>query len=569
MQYVKTMNQEPEGETSQHAIPRPWRAAFPDVADWETPIVAGTIPGLLDRAVAQYGNDPAIEFRDRQISFRTLATQADRLAAGLLAAGLGKGQSIALYLPNTPWHPVAFFGVARTGVRIVHLSPLDAPRELAYKLADSGARTLITTNLPGLLPAALGLLEKGAVDRVLVGEDARWGPAEALPVPWSDRVQPPPEAAPSGNWPALTPDDLCVLQYTGGTTGLPKGAMLSHGNLTAAVEIYRNWHEGGPEDATLRHRVIAVLPLFHIYALTVVLLSSVARGHELLLRQRFDVATTLGDIGKKRATYFPGVPTMWIALANHPDAQRCDFSSLRQCGSGGAPMPFDVEQRVTKLVGQRLGGGWGMTETSPAGTRIPRGAAPQPGLIGIPLPGIELIVVDRNDPGRRLAPGEIGELAIRGPNVFKSYWNRPGETAAVFHDGFFLTGDIGVMDDHGQFRLLDRKKNMIISGGFNVYPAQVESAIYEHPSVAEVIVIGVPDAYRGEAGKAFVSLRPGAAPFTLDDLKAFLADRLGRHEIPSALEIREGLPRSPAGKLLAQALRDEESARHAPRPATA
>ncbi len=562
MRYLWAMGQEHAGETSGHAVPRPWRSAFPDIADWDAPIETGTIPALLERSAAQFGEASAIEFRDRTISFRGLAASAEALAAGLLRIGIGKGQSVALYLPNTPWHPVAFFAVARTGARVVHLSPLDAPRELAHKLADSGARTLITTDLPGLLPAALALLEQGTVDRVLVGEDARWGPSPtAPPAPWSERVLRVPQAAPPSDWPVLTPQDICVLQYTGGTTGMPKGAMLSHGNLTAAVSIYRNWRQGALAEPTQPHRVIAVLPLFHIYALTVVLLGAVARGWELLLRPRFDVATTLADISEKRATYFPGVPTMWIALANHPDAQHCDFSSLRECGSGGAPMPFDVEQRVTRLIGRRLGGGWGMTETSPAGTRIPFNAAPAPGLIGIPLPGIDLIVVDRDDPARMLPPGEVGELAIRGPNVFVGYWNRPEETAAAFHDGFFLTGDIGMMDAHGLFRLLDRKKNMIISGGFNVYPTMIESAIYEHPSVAEVIVIGVRDEYRGQAAKAFVSLRPGAVPLTLDDLRAFLADKLGRHELPAALELREKLPRSPAGKLLAQTLRDEEAAK--------
>jgi long-chain acyl-CoA synthetase len=555
MRYERNM------ETS-GATHRPWRAAFPEAADWDAPIATGTIPALLDRTAAAGGDRPAIEFRERRIDFRSFAAAVDRLAAGLLRTGVGKGQSVALYLPNTPWHPVAFFALARTGARIVHLSALDAPRELAHKLSDSGARTLITTNLPGLLPAALALLDQGAVARVLVGEDEVWGnsPAAPLPVPWGANVQRLPEAAPPSSWPAVTPDDLCVLQYTGGTTGLPKGAMLSHGNLTAAVSMYRNWRDRRDVDGG-RERVIAVLPLFHIYALTTVLLRGVAEGNELLLRTRFDVPTVLDDISRKRATMFPGVPTMWIALANHPDAASCDFSSLRYCGSGGAPMPFEVEQRVARLIGRRLSGGWGMTETSPAGTRIPDEAPPIPGLIGIPLPGIDLIVVDRDNPARVLPPGEVGELAIRGPNVFRGYWNRPEETRAAFHDGFFLTGDIGAMDARGLFRLLDRKKNMIISGGFNVYPAVIESAIYEHPSVAEVIVIGVPDDYRGEAAKAFVTLRPGAPVLTLDALREFLADRLGRHELPAALEIRESLPRSPAGKLLAQVLREEERAR--------
>jgi long-chain acyl-CoA synthetase len=543
------------------AASQPWRAAYPDAADWDAPIATGTVNELLDRTAAARGAQPAIEFRERRISYAALAAASDRLAAGLLAEGIGRDSAIGLYLPNTPWHPVSFFAVARIGARVVHLSTLDAPREIAFKLQDSGARVLITTNLPGLLPVALTLLEQGTVERVLVGDDAWWGPSPVTPLPvqWSERVRPLPEAPPA-TWPAVSAEDVCAVQYTGGTTGLPKGALLSHGNLTAAVSIYRHWR--GPVSAERgAHRVIAVLPLFHIYALTTVLLRSVADGNEMLLRARFDVATTLADIAEKRATVFPGVPTMWIALANHPAAQSCDFSSLRMCGSGGAPMPLDVEQRVGRLIGQRLLGGWGMTETSPAGTHIPTDAPPIPGLIGIPLPGIDLIVVDRDNPARLLSPDEVGELAIRGPNVFNGYWNRPQENAAAFHNGYFLTGDIGAMDARGMFRLLDRKKNMIISGGFNVYPAVIENAIYEHPSVAEVIVIGVPDAYRGESAKAFVALRPGAPPLTLEELQRFLAERVGKHEMPTALELRDALPRSPAGKLLAKALRDEERAK--------
>ncbi len=545
--------------------PRPWRIAFPDAADWTAPVEQGTVPALLDRAAASYADRPAIEFRDRHITYRALADAADGLAAGLLEAGIGRGDAIALYLPNTPWHPVAFFGAARTGARLVHLSALDAPRELAFKLRDSGARTLITTNLPGLLPSALALLEQGAVDRVLVGDDAVWGPGAVAPLPvdFTGPVAALPRASPPPHWPVLSPADLCLLQYTGGTTGAPKAAMLTHGNLTAAVSIYRNWSSGRQTAESPPHRVITVLPLFHIYALTTLLLRQLADGNELLLRTRFDAATLIDDIARKRATVFAGVPTMWIALVNHPDAATADFSSLEFCTCGGAPLPFEVEQRVARLVGRRLGGGWGMTETSPAGTRVPDAAPPAPGLIGIPLPGIDMRVVDRADPSRVLPPGEAGEFAIRGPNVFAGYWNRPEETAAAFHDGFFLTGDIGVMDEHGLFRILDRKKNMIISGGFNVYPAAVENAIYEHPDVAETIVIGVPDAYRGEAAKAFITLRHGAAPLTLDGLRAFLADRLGRHEMPTALEIRDALPRSPAGKLLARTLRDEEQAKAA------
>jgi len=475
--------------------------------------------------------------------------------------GIGQDDAVALYLPNTPWHPIAFFGVARTRARIVHLSPLDAPRELAHKLSDSGARTLVTTNLPGHLPPALDLLTQGAVDRVLVGEAALWGDTEALSVPSGERLLELPRAPPPTRWPVLSPDDLCLLQYTGGTTGVPKGAMLTHGNLTAAVSMYRNWLDHTPAGSRDENRIIVMLPLFHIYGLTTLLLRHIAEGNELLLRQRFDVATLLDDIGRKRATSFCGVPSMWTALMNHPQASECDFSSLRNCLSGGAPLPFAVGQQVAQLTGTRLRIGWGMTETAPAGTRLPANVDLAPGLIGIPLPGVDLRIVDRDDGTRVLPPGEAGEIAISGPNVFRGYWNRPEETAAAFRDGFFLTGDIGRMDERGLFTLLDRKKRMIISSGFNVYPAAIENAIYEHPDIAETIVIGVPDAYRGESAKAFVTLKPRAPAMTLDGLRAFLADRLGRHEMPVALELRDALPRSPVGKLLARVLVEEERAK--------
>jgi long-chain acyl-CoA synthetase len=248
---------------------------------------------------------------------------------------------------------------------------------------------------------------------------------------------------------------------------------------------------------------------------------------------------------------------MWIALAEHPAAVTCDFSSLLSAYSGGAPMPPDVAARVGRIIGRPILGGWGMTETAPAGTRIPPDATPSPGLIGAPLPGIDLRVASLDDPSVVLPPGERGELAIRGPNVFAGYWNRPAETATVFRDGYFLTGDIGTMSEDGLFSIIDRKKHMIISGGFNVYPTMIENAIYEHPAVREVIVIGVPDSYRGQAAKAFVSLRADAPPFDLAELRAFLADKLGRHEMPTALEIRDELPRSPVGKLLRSELERE------------
>jgi long-chain acyl-CoA synthetase len=289
------------------------------------------------------------------------------------------------------------------------------------------------------------------------------------------------------------------------------------------------------------------------------MLLAIRFGNLISLHQRFDVEAVMRDIEVKRATVFPGVPTMWIAIASLPDLDKRDFSSLVTAGSGGAPLPVEVARVIERKTNMKLRNGWGMTETCSPGTAHPKEGPEKPGSIGLMLPGIEMDVVALSDPTRVLAPGEVGEIRIRGPNVTKGYWNRVEETAQAFVGDRFLTGDIGYVDEDGYFFLVDRKKDMIISGGFNVYPQMIEQAIYEHPSVEEVIVIGVADDYRGEAAKAFIKLRPGAEAFSLDELKAFLAGKLGRHEIPAALEFAAELPKTPVGKLSRHELRNQLS----------
>ncbi|WP_428248712.1 dicarboxylate--CoA ligase PimA [Ferrovibrio sp.] len=549
--------------------PFPWEKSYPPGMCWDAPITRSSLPAMLRRAVAEFGSGTILDYRDTAISFTELGQKAEAFAAALIGAGIGKGDTVALYLPNTPYHPFCFFGAGIAGARVTHLSPLDAERELAHKLTDSGARLLVTVDYPAMLGMALKLKASGLVDHVIVGEEAVFGlPASALmPIPMQPGVQGfagfIEGAVPPAAWPEVGPDDIVLLQYTGGTTGRAKGAMLTHGNLTAALSMYDEWYNRQADDVSMRQRVIGVLPLFHIYALTTILLRQVAAGGEILLRMRFDVETTLRDIEQKRATAFPGVPTMWIALANHPGIETRDFSSLQHCGSGGAPLPVEVAARFEKLTGLRLGGGWGMTETSPAGTAQLRHGLHKPGSVGLPMPGIEMDVVALDDPRRKLGPNQTGEIRIKGLNVTPGYWNRPEETAASFVDGYFLTGDIGHYDEDGYFYLVDRKKDMIISGGFNVYPQLIEQAIYEHPAVAEVLVIGVPDGYRGEAAKAYVTVKPGQVEFTLDELRIFLADKVGRHEMPALLEFRAALPRTPVGKLSKKELRDEARAQAA------
>jgi long-chain acyl-CoA synthetase len=557
--------------------PWPWEKSYPPGVRWDAPLSIATLPQMLEAFTAQWGPKPALEYRDRTTSYAELRTGVDAIAAGLMDLGVGPGTAVALYLPNTSYHPITFFAVLKCGGRVVHLSPLDAERELAFKLKDSGARFLVTTNIGFMALMAKKLMADGLVDHLIVGDDTAFGPSAipTTPVPDDagvmrfDALREAGAGALPRDWPHIDAEDIALLQYTGGTTGRPKGTILTHANLSAACAIYKAWSDPQRDTPPGEDKVICVLPLFHMYALSAVMLRCLCEGNELMLRPRFDVAMTLNDIEVKRATVFPGVPTMWIALANAPGIEQRDFSSLRRVSSGGAPLPVEVGERFRKLTGHRLIGGWGMTETSPAGTTLPLDWSPEKaGSVGVPLPGIVMDVVALDDPRRRLPPGEKGEIRIKGSNVTQGYWNAPQETAAAFVDGYLLTGDIGYMDEDGYFYLVDRKKDMILSGGFNVYPSAIEEAIYEHPAVAAVVVIGVPDAYRGEAAKAFIQLKPGTAAFTLDELRNFLSDKIGRHELPAHLEFRDTLPKTAVGKLSKKELIDEERRKaHARDPA--
>lgn len=318
----------------------PGEQFYPEGVHWDDPITRGTLPDLLSKAADDFGDRPALEFRDRPISFLDLESMVETAAAAFLRAGFGRSHSVALFLGNTPDHPVNFFGALKAGCRVAHLSPLDGEIALSHKLTDSGARVLVTSNLAALLPTALKFLDKGLIDRLIVCEDDHWGKVgtKQAPLPASPAIMTFRQfidgATKPARWPEISADDVALLQYTGGTTGLPKGAMLTHGNLTSAVSIYDVW--GGPTRARrgdVIERVICVLPLFHIYALTVVLLSCLRRGSLISLHQRFDVEAVMRDIEVKRATAFPGVPTMWIAIASLPDLDRRDLSSLVSCGS--------------------------------------------------------------------------------------------------------------------------------------------------------------------------------------------------------------------------------------------
>ncbi|MGR3322308.1 MAG: AMP-binding protein, partial [Pseudooceanicola sp.] len=331
--------------------------------------------------------------------------------------------------------------------------------------------------------------------------------------------------------------------------------------LAASEQTYNHISAADPESGPGQPGMLYA-PLFHIMGLTSAMLKRTMEGGQMHLRLRFDAASVIDDVEKFGIVSLGGVPTTWIAIMQLPDIEKRDLSSIKFVGSGGAPLPREVFNRIRQLTGLKIRGGWGMTETASNGTSVPKDFPEEKlGTIGIPLPGCDMAIVDLEDPKKRLGPGQEGEIIFKGAAVTKGYWRKPEETKESFVDGYLLTGDIGYMDEDGYFYIVDRKKDLILSGGFNVYPLSIENAIHQHPDVAECLVIGVPDDYRGESAKAFVCLNKGAPEFTLNELQGFLADKLGRHEMPRFLEFRDELPRTSVGKASRKMLKDEERAR--------
>jgi long-chain acyl-CoA synthetase len=551
-----------------------WEKSYPPGVSWGAPLPPPVaLDAMLERAAEKWPDKIAIDFYDRLLTYREVLDLARRAAKGLQALGVGPGVHVGLHLPNTPHYIICFYAVQMAGGRVVNFSPLAAPRELKYQLGDSDAQVMITLGLPTLYPQVAALKGEARLETVIVCSLEDFLPAavaRAFAGPPAERVPGPGREldfaaliATDGEFRRHPRGDLAeevaVLAYTGGTTGLPKGAMLTHANFSAVIHVRDRWVGSTGEEDNL-DKVLAVLPLFHIFGLSFIMLLTIATGAQIVLHIRFDPERVLADIARKKVTVFGGVPTMYAALVAHPKIRETDLSSLRLCSSGGAPLPVEILQRFTAASGSTPQEGYGLTETAPLGTmQIP--GQPRPGTVGLPAPHTVIEVVDL-DTGLTVLPiGEKGEICFIGPQVMKGYWKKPEATAEAFRGGRFHTGDIGVIDADGYVTLVDRKKDMILSGGFNVFPRNVEEAIYEHPAVAEVTVIGIPDAYRGQSAKAFIALRTGAAPFTYDELKAFLADKLAKYEMPTEMEIRASLPKTAVGKLSKKELVEEELAK--------
>ena len=561
----------------------PWTTSYPPGMRWDAELALKPVAQFLQDAAARWPDNSCIEFMGRVITYRELDALSYKAAKGFQALGVKPGVHVGLFLPNTPHYPIAFFGVLKAGGVVVNYSPLDVERVLSHKVEYSQTDILVTLDLAVLYPQMARILASSRLKKLVVGSLAEYsgapdkvnamlqGAGQLATVPIDDMHM---------SFAQLLDNDgagvvrhplgdlkkeIVVLQYTGGTTGLPKGAMLTHANLGAASAQYLESTKGNPPilDEGIE-RFLIVLPLFHIYALSAAMLLGMRLGAALVLHTKFDIDAVLREISVGKISVFPGVPTMYTAMLSHPKAKETDMTSLKFCGSGGAPLPVEVEQRFFEMTGCHLNEGWGMTETSPSGTFTPARGARKAGSCGMPLPGILIKLLALDGSGTEVAAGEPGELCVKGPNVMLGYWNNPGATAeSMTPDGYFRSGDVAKFDADGFLYIVDRTKDMLLCGGFNVYPRVLEEAIYEHPSIAEVCVIGVPDDYRGQSPKAFVVLKAGAEPLELDALKTFLKDRLGKHEMIGFLEVRKELPKTAVGKLSKKDLVDEEARKRA------
>lgn len=555
------------------SIAKPWIANYPPetAPSLEYPRVPLTY--FLEQSAAAYPDSFAIYFMGKRITYRELLLLSYRFANALIARGVKKGDRIAIMLPNTPQAVISYYGALFAGAIVVMTNPLYTERELVHQLNDSGAETIITLDL--LYNRVSSVRSSTPLKRLIVtsiGDFLPFLKKMMYPLVQKKQGQNPQityggdvesfrtllnDCDPTPIYLTIDPEeDIALLQYTGGTTGVAKGVMLTHANLIAnAIQCQAVLYKlvKGKE------RILGVLPLFHVYGMTTVMNKGIAIAAEIVLMPKYDVNQILAVIDKRKPTLFPGAPTMYIALINHPELKNHDLSSIEACVSGSAPLPIEVKNKFEELTNGKLVEGYGLTEASPVTHSNPIWGKSITGSIGLPWPDTDCRIVDTAT-GEELAQGEVGEVAVKGPQVMRGYWNRPEETAAVLRDGWLLTGDMGYMDENGYFYIVDRKKDMIIAGGYNIYPREVEEVLFEHPAIQEAAVIGVPDPYRGETVKAFVVFKEGQTA-TVEELDEHCRKRLAAYKIPRQYEVRSTLPKTIVGKVLRRQLQDEDKQR--------
>ena len=548
-----------------------WFSSYPQEVPHTLELPEVPVYQFLTQAYESVPNKGAIHFMGRELTYKELYESAMKFANYLRSLGVEKGDRVAIMLPNCPQAVIAYYGTMYAGGIVVQTNPLYTERELQYQMADSGAKVILVMDI--LYPRVMKVMNETSIENVIIS-----GIKDYLPFPknliypfiqkkqygFSVKVEH------SGTNHLFTEimkmaktdkieldfdfeNDLALLQYTGGTTGYPKGVMLTHKNLIANTMMCDAWMYKCKRGEEL---ILGILPFFHVYGMTTVLILSVMQQNKMILLPKFDVEQVLKTIDKQKPTIFPGAPTMYIGLLNHPDLAKYDLSSIKACLSGSASLPLEVQEKFETLTGGRLVEGYGLTETSPVTHANPIWENRINGSIGLPWPNTDAVIL-RSGETETLPTGEIGEIAVKGPQVMKGYWNRPEETAMTFADGWFLTGDLGYMDDKGYFYVVDRKKDMIIAGGFNIYPREVEEVLYEHEAIQECVVAGIPDPYRGETVKAYIVLKEGKS-VTDKELNEYCRKNLAAYKVPRFYEFRAELPKTAVGKILRRTLIDEE-----------
>jgi long-chain acyl-CoA synthetase len=569
----------------------PWLTSYPEgVPTTLEPYPEKSLYSILADAAARFPNRPAISFRPpgapmgKTLSYRELERLVDQFSRVLASLGVQKGDRVGLILPNVPQYVIGYYAALRLGAVVVGNNPLYTERELSHQLKDAGIevavvlenlypklgairdevglREVIVTRVPDFLPFPISLLAPRAMKKDALKKGEPWPPvpADAKVRWWKDLM--------AGSYPAVEPvevnakEDLAGLIYTGGTTGLSKGAMLSHYNLVSNVIQGRAWF---PDLKDGEEAVMCVLPFFHSFGMTVAMNVGLHMGAKLVLELQFDLKATLSSIQREKVTMFPGVPRIYIAINEGKETPNYDIKSILACFSGAAPLPLAVQEKFEKLTGGKIVEGYGLTETSPIATSQPIEGKRKAGSIGVPVPDTDFRIVDLDDWTKEMPQGEEGELIINGPQVMQGYFNRPDETDQVIKTDaegrrWLLTGDIGKMDEEGYFFIVDRKKDMIIVSGFNVYPTDIEQVLYRHPKIQKVAVVGIPDDTTGEAVKAYIVPKEGESP-TKEEIIAFTKDPkqgLTGYRAPKHIEFRDSLPETMVGKVLRRVLIDEE-----------
>jgi len=549
-----------------------WEVNYPEEIPISIDYDRIPLHSFLENAVKRFSGKKALHFMGKELTFDELYDEAGKVANYLQSLGLKKGDRVAIMLPNCPQAVVSYYGALMAGGIVVQTNPLYTERELEYQMIDSGAKYIVCLDI--LVPRVTNIRNNTSIEHVIVT-----GIKDYLPFPkniiypfvqkkeynmvinveqsenvhvWKQIIK---SAVTDYKRVDIDPvEDLALLQYTGGTTGHPKGVMLTHYNLVSNCQMCDKWIYKTEEGKEV---VLGVLPLFHVYGMTTLMNLSIMLGSKLILLPKFDAKETLQTIEKQRPTLFPGAPTIYVGLLNHPDMHKYDLSSIEACISGSAPLPVEIQQNFEKVTGGKLVEGYGLTESSPVthanfvwGKRVN-------GSIGVPWPDTDSKIV-KIGTEEEAELGEVGEVVVKGPQVMKGYWNNEEETANTLRDGWLYTGDLGYMDEKGYFYIVDRSKDMIIAGGYNIYPREVEEILYEFEGVQEVAVAGVPDPYRGETVKAFIVPKEG---YTLEEkeLNKFCRKHLAAFKVPRIYEFREELPKTAVGKILRRQLVDEET----------